>query len=109
MLGLRVDHIGINTENEQEAKAAAALFAGMFGLAEKEGNSSIFMGDNDIEIMKKPYLGKNGHIAIATHTLPRAMAYFKARGFAFREETVTDKAAYFQDEIAGFALHLVQR
>ena len=109
MLGLRVDHIGINTENEQEAQAAAKLFVDMFGMKEKVGNSSIFVGENEVEIMKKRYLGKNGHIAIATHTLPRAIAYFRARGYEFREETVTDKAAYFTDEIAGFAIHLVQR
>lgn len=109
MLGLRVDHIGINTENEREAQAAAGLFADMFGMKEKAGNSSIFVGDNEIEIMKKMYLGKNGHIAVATHTLPRAIAYFRARGYEFLEETVTDKAAYFKDEIAGFAIHLVQR
>lgn len=109
MLGLRVDHIGINTENEQEAQAAAKLFVDMFGMKEKVGNSSIFVGENEIEIMKKMYLGKNGHIAIATHTLPRAIAYFRARGYEFGEETVTDKAAYFKDEIAGFAIHLVQR
>lgn len=109
MLGLRVDHIGINTENKQEAQAAAKLFVDMFGMKEKVGNSSIFVGENEIEIMKKMYLGKNGHIAIATHTLPRAIAYFRARGYEFREETVTDKAAYFKDEIAGFAIHLVQR
>ena len=109
MLGLRVDHIGINTENEQEAQAAAKLFVDMFGMKEKVGNSSIFVGENEVEIMKKRYLGKNGHIAIATHTLPRAIAYFRARGYEFRKETVTDKAAYFTDEIAGFAVHLVQR
>lgn len=109
MLGLKVAHIGINTENEEEAKKAAGLFAAMFGFAQKEGNSSIFVGEKEVEIMKKQYLGKNGHIAIATNTLPRAIAYFKARGYAFREETVTDKAAYFQDEIAGFALHLIQK
>lgn len=109
MLGLKIAHIGINAENEEEAKKAAGLFAAMFGFAQKEGNSSIFVGEKEVEIMKKQHLGKNGHIAIATNTLPRAMAYFKARGYAFREETVTDKAAYFQDEIAGFALHLLQK
>lgn len=109
MLGLKVAHIGINTENAEEAKKAADLFTAMFGFAQKEGNSSFFVGEKEVEIMKKQYLGKNGHIAIATNTLPRAIAYFKSRGYEFREETVTDKAAYFKDEIAGFALHLVQK
>ena len=53
MLGLRVDHIGINTENEQEAQAAAKLFVDMFGMKEKVGNSSIFVGENEIEIMRR--------------------------------------------------------
>ncbi len=109
MLGLKVAHIGINTENAEEAKKAADLFTTMFSFAQKEGNSSFFVGEKEVEIMKKQYLGKNGHIAIATNTLPRAIAYFKSRGYEFREETVTDKAAYFKDEIAGFALHLVQK
>ncbi len=109
MLGFKVLHVGINTENADEARAAAALFGEMFGFAAKEGNSSIFMGEREIEIMKKMYLGKNGHIAIATNTLPRAIAYFRARGYKFIEETVTEKAAYFEQEIAGFAVHLVQK
>ena len=46
---------------------------------------------------------------IGTNTLPRAIAYFKNRGYEFIEETVTEKAAYFKDEIAGFAVHLVQK
>lgn len=109
MLGFQMLHVGINTENEEEARAAAALFGEMFGFSAKEGNSSIFMGNREIEIMKKMYLGKNGHIAIATNTLPRAIAYFRARGYRFIEETVTEKAAYFEQEIAGFAVHLVQK
>ena len=34
------------------------------------------VGNKGVEIMKKMYLGKNGHIAIGTNTLPRAIAYF---------------------------------
>lgn len=109
MLGFELAHIGINSENEDEAKKTAALFEAMFGFSGKEGNSSIFVGEKEIEVMKKPFYGRNGHIAIRTNTLPRAIAYFKARGFAFREETVTDKAAYFADEIGGFAVHLLQK
>ena len=109
MMGFSLMHVGINTENAEEARKAAGLFQTMFGLPAAEGNSSIFVGKKEIEVMKSQYLGKNGHIAIGTNTLPRAIAYFKSRGFAFREETITAKAAYFQDEIAGFAIHLVQK
>jgi 2-dehydro-3-deoxyphosphogluconate aldolase/(4S)-4-hydroxy-2-oxoglutarate aldolase len=109
MLGFEVKHIGINTENAEEAMKAAKLFGAMFNFDIAEGNSSIFVGNKGIEIMKTQYLGKNGHIAIGTNSLPRAIAYFKGKGIAFREETITAKAAYFQDEIAGFAIHLVQK
>ncbi len=109
MLGFELKHVGINTENAEEAMKAAKLFGAMFGFDIAEGNSSIFVGNKSIEIMKKQYLGKNGHIAIATNTLPRAIAYFKKQGIAFNEETITAKAAYFADEIAGFAIHLVQK
>ena len=109
MLGFEVKHIGINTENAKEAMKAAKLFELMFGFDVAEGNSSIFCGSRAIEIMKKQYLGKNGHIAIGTNTLPRAIAYFKSRGFEFNEETASPKAIYFKDEIAGFAVHLVQK
>lgn len=109
MLGFELAHIGINSENEAEAKKNAELFGTMFGFSVTEGNAGFFAGGKEIEIMKKPFYGKNGHIAIRTNTLPRAIACFKARGFAFREETVTDKAAYFADEIGGFAVHLLQK
>lgn len=109
MLGFKLAHVGINTENAEEARKAADMFKAMFGFAAKEGETNYFMGNNEVEIMKTPFLGRLGHIAISTNTLPRAVAYFKSLGFAFREETVTDKIAYFADEIAGFAVHLTQR
>ena len=109
MLGFEVKHVGLNCENEEEALAAAKLFAGMFGFDYAAGNSSIFAGNKSIEIMKSKGRGKYGHIAVGTNTLPRAIAYFKNKGIAFAEDTITDKAAYFADEIAGFAIHLVQK
>ncbi len=109
MLGFRVMHVGINNDTPEEGRAVAALFTEMFGFAGAEGNSSIFMGEREIEVMKKNYYGKNGHIAIGTNTLPRAIAYFKNRGYKFIEDTITDKAAYMEQEIGGFAIHLVQK
>ena len=104
-----IERLTREAENAEEAMKAAKLFELMFGFDVSEGNSSIFCGSRAIEIMKKQYLGKNGHIAIGTNTLPRAIAYFKSRGFEFNEETASPKAIYFKDEIAGFAVHLVQK
>ncbi len=110
MLGFELAHIGINTENADEAMKAAKFFEKIFGFTVKEGNSSVF-ASTYIEAMKSPYLGKNGHIAIRTNSLERAMYYL---GDIFDESTLKTNAKgqktaiYLKEEIAGFAVHIVQ-
>lgn len=114
MLGFKLVHIGINCENEKEAKSSAKLFASMLGLEYKEGNKSTFAG-SEFELMHSPYLGRCGHIAIATNSVSRARAYLERQGIAFNEETAAYdangnlKVIYLKDEIAGFAIHLVNK
>ncbi|MDR2027933.1 MAG: bifunctional 4-hydroxy-2-oxoglutarate aldolase/2-dehydro-3-deoxy-phosphogluconate aldolase [Treponema sp.] len=114
VLGFSMVHLGINAANEDEARKAAGLFETLFGFGPRDGASSVFAGEG-IEIMKSPYLGKNGHIAIGTNTIKRAIAYLERRGFAFNPQSIkTDSkglisAQYLADEIAGFAVHLVQK
>ena len=68
---------------------------------------------HNIEIMKNPFLGKNGHIGIGTPDVAAAKAELEARGFTFREDTAKFKpdgtlnAIYLTEEICGFAIHLV--
>lgn len=65
--------------------------------------------------MKSPYLGKNGHIAVATNYIDRAVNYLSMKGVAFNEESAKRDAKgnltaiYLKDEIGGFAVHLVQK
>lgn len=114
MLGIELAHIGINCENEEKALKAAQMLATLTGFELKNGNSSIFL-NNRIEVMKSPYLGKNGHIAVSVNNINRAIAYFENCGFAFnsdsKKQDVKGKllAIYFKDEIAGFAIHLVEK
>jgi 2-dehydro-3-deoxyphosphogluconate aldolase/(4S)-4-hydroxy-2-oxoglutarate aldolase len=114
LLSLQMVHIGINSENEEAAGKAANSFAALFGFQSTVGSSSIFVGDG-IEVMKSPFYGKHGHIAIATNSVLRAMAYFQRTGIEFKSESIkTDgkgnpTVAYFKDEIGGFAIHLVQK
>ncbi|MEG0693253.1 MAG: bifunctional 4-hydroxy-2-oxoglutarate aldolase/2-dehydro-3-deoxy-phosphogluconate aldolase [Oscillospiraceae bacterium] len=114
MLGFELAHIGINAENEAEAEATAKLFSSLFGFEYKNGNSSIFTG-SVIEVMKTPYLGRLGHIAISTNYLDRAISYFEAKGIEFNPDSakLDDKgnmvALYMKNEIGGFAVHLVQK
>lgn len=114
MLGFELRHIGINAENEDEADKLAGSFERLFGFAKNAGNSSIFAGSG-IEVMKSPYLGRNGHIAIQTNYIERAVYHLEARGYTFNYDTKkVDKngrmtAIYLNEEIGGFAVHLVQK
>ena len=113
MLGFEIRHVGINMQNETEAEAAADLFGRAFGFPKNQGNGSIFAG-TAIELMKSPYLGKMGHIAIQTNYIDRAMYHLEAQGFRFLEESrkyKNDKltAIYLKEEFGGFAVHLVQK
>lgn len=104
--------MGINCANSEEARKGAALLEALFGLTVREGNSSVFAG-KDVELMKSPYLGKNGHIAIGTPDVAAAVEELKSRGFAFNTESAKYKAdgtlnaIYLADEICGFAVHLM--
>ena len=64
MLGLKLHHVGVNTGNEEEAMKVANLIGSLLNMKVAPGNSSIFVGNKEFEIMKKPGRGTNGHIAI---------------------------------------------
>ena len=97
MLGFELAHIGINCENEEQADQTASAFAG-----------------TAVECMKVPGLGAKGHIAVSTNSVARAKNYLEMMGYKFKEETAKFKgdkltAIYLEDEIGGFAVHLVQK
>lgn len=114
MLGFELRHIGINADNEEQAYHIAGAFERLFGFVKNAGDSSVFAG-TAIEVMKKPYLGENGHIAIQTNYIERAIFHLERQGFKFNEESKKyDKngkftAIYLDGEIGGFAVHLVQK
>ena len=76
--------------------------------------ASVFAG-NAFEMMKKPFRGTNGHIAIACNDIARAKWHMERRGFAFEDESTASMkdgkmvAIYLKDEIGGFAIHLLQK
>lgn len=113
VMGFELKHVGINCANEAEADSTADAFARMFGFEKKTGNSSVFAGSY-IEAMKTPYLGAKGHIAIGTNNMERAVNYLDVLGVKVDMETAKYKndklaAVYLKDEVAGFALHLLQK
>lgn len=113
LLGFQLAHIGINEENQESALDSAKLFSNIFNFPIKEGNSSVFAGPG-VEVMKKKYLGKHGHICIATNDIQRAVFYLARKGISVLSETAKKsdgklKAIYLDREISGFALHLMQK
>ncbi|MCQ2519349.1 MAG: bifunctional 4-hydroxy-2-oxoglutarate aldolase/2-dehydro-3-deoxy-phosphogluconate aldolase [Lachnospiraceae bacterium] len=114
MLGFELMHIGINTDSEDEADKTASAFASLFGMPKKVGEGSVFAG-TEIEVMKIPYYGKNGHIAIGTNYMKRAMYHLERMGAKFNMDSVTRndkgeiKAVYLENEFSGFAVHLLQK
>ena len=112
-LGFEIAHVGVNAGDAEESLAVCRALDAAFGFGVKEGNSSNFAGSG-VEVMKSPYLGKNGHIAVKTNSIPRAAAELAKNGFTLDESTATYKgekmvAVYLKQEFGGFAVHLLQK
>lgn len=113
MLGFEFAHLGINEENKEKALNSANQLSHLFYFPVKEGASSIFSGSG-FEVMKNQYLGKHGHIAIATNHIYRAITYLKRKGISVLPETAKEKdgklkVIYLEQEVSGFAIHLSQK
>lgn len=109
--GFSFAHLGINQADEAQAQSTAATLAD-FGFPLKPGNSSIFAGPT-FEVMKTPFRGKHGHIAIRCYNVERSTAYLSQFGFQPVPETGKTekghlKTIYLDKEIGGFAVHLVR-
>lgn len=114
ILGFELAHVGLNSPDEAAAQATADALCAIFGLAKKEGASSIFAGSG-VEVMKTMFAGRCGHIGFATNSLPRAIYHLERRGVAFDADSAKYdgagriKAIYLKQEVGGFALHLVEK
>ena len=113
VLGFEFLHLGINEESEEAAMGAADTLRRLFGFPVESGSSSVFAGKG-IELTKKPYLGARGHIAIGTNNMDRAIAYLKRKDVSILSETAKERegklvAVYVDQEVSGFAIHLMQK
>lgn len=113
-LGFTLAHIGINTGDAAEAEATAKAFSVLLGMPYKPGSASDYAG-TIIEVMKPAGRGAYGHIGIATADLQRGMYFAQRAGYAFDPESRKNDANgrailyYLKRELAGFAVHLLQR
>jgi len=114
MLGFELAHIGVNMADAASSLGIARQLATMFNLPLKEGNSSNFAGKG-LEINKSKGLGAHGHIAVATNSITRAVAWLERKGVAVDMNTAKKDAAgnyaavYLKGEVAGYAVHLLQK
>jgi len=113
MLGFEFAHLGINEETKDKALNSANQLSHLFYFPVKEGTTSIFASSR-FEVIKNKSLGKHGHIAIATNDIHRAIAYLKMKGISILPETAKEKdgklkAIYLDQEVSGFAIHLLQK
>lgn len=110
--GFSFAHVGINSEDAEAAKNTVSMFEAL-GLVSKEGNSSYFV-NKEVEVVKKMFYGKNGHIAIKCNDLERAAFFLQNKGFTIKEESVTRdakgklKVFYINEEFGGFAIHFIK-
>ncbi len=111
-LNLRVIHVGINADGDDEAHELAKQFETFFGFTANENSLSIFSSPL-IEIMKKDGPGEKGHIAFGCDNLEEAYEFLSGRGL-HKDEAVTNKydptgalrVIYFKEQLGGFAFHL---
>ena len=113
MLGLEVWHVGINSGSSEQAQKDAEMLVKLLGMELKDGSKSIFVG-RGFEMMKTPFRGTHGHVAIGCNDFARARWHLERRGFTFDESSLMEKngkpvGLYLKDEIAGFAFHLLEK
>ena len=114
MLDLKLVHVGINGADEADALGIAGALSSLLLTDQgKNGSSSVFVG-SFAEVMKGKGLGTHGHLGFSTRNIDRTVAYYRAIGTEFSEDSAKYdesgklKAIYFKNEIAGFAVHLVR-
>lgn len=113
-MGFELAHIGINHEDAQQGEKTAEWFCRAFDFPAYVHSNSVFAG-TAVESLKGVFSGTKGHIGFYTVSMARAVAYLKSKGFHFREENVTTdengcpKWLYFNEEVGGFAVHIVQK
>lgn len=113
-LGFELAHIGLNSGTEEEAMHWANRLAGIFQFNTRVCEKSVFT-DRYCEFMKTRYYGRNGHIGFYTNSVSRALAWFEKNKVKVKYDTLKKKAdgtyefVYLEDEIAGFAIHVVTK
>lgn len=111
-LGFRLAHVGINGKDRSEALQMAHWFSDRFGFSVRPNEKSVF-ADKLIECCDSDFPGTAGHIAIGTNNADRAYAWLQRKGipareeFCFRDSGGHLTSFYLEEEICGFAVHVM--
>ncbi|WP_428074481.1 hypothetical protein [Candidatus Avelusimicrobium aviculae] len=114
MLGFDLRHIGINQPDGETSARTAGEFESLFGFARTDRGGAYFAGEV-VEVMKKPFYGHNGHIAVSTNDAARAAHYLQKQGVQFNwdsagySEDGSLRVVYLAKELGGFAVHILQK
>ncbi|MBR2865741.1 MAG: bifunctional 4-hydroxy-2-oxoglutarate aldolase/2-dehydro-3-deoxy-phosphogluconate aldolase [Elusimicrobiaceae bacterium] len=114
MLGFELRHVGINCADEKESCGVADQFENLFGFTKEDRGGAYFAGEF-IEVMKKPFYGEKGHIAIATHYPERAAYHLEKAGVEINWDSAgyqpdgSLRVVYLKNEVGGFAVHILQK
>lgn len=114
MLGMYLHHVGINSPDLSSCRQTVDDLSANFGLCRgKESPTAIFV-DSAFEVMKSPGPGMHGHICMRVACIHRAINYLRSTGIRFNENSRQYNAEgelfviYFEEQIAGFAYHLIE-
>lgn len=112
LFGLRIAHIGINAADKKEAEALVERIQLLLGLERNViAPVSVFAGSL-FEVMCGNGRGEKGHIGFHVDDIDAAEKWFCERGMTINESSRAKNAdgstylVYFNEDIAGFAIHL---
>lgn len=113
MLGLKFCHLGINSADKAAADDTAKELGSIFSFGADVRSASTFASPA-LEIMNSVGRGTKGHIAISANSVDRAVYHLERRGVKFDYTSAKYDASgamkfiYLENEINGFAYHLVK-
>lgn len=112
LFGLRIAHVGINADSPDEAERIAGSLETLMGLERRHSAPVSTFAGTLVEVMHHGGRGERGHIGFHVDDIDAAERWFSARGLTVDEESRTRLSdgstflVYFEEQIAGFALHL---
>lgn len=113
-LGYEFAHIGIDYADADSAGVDARWLERAFHFRSADIGGSI-MVQGPFELTKAKGTASHGHIGIAVNSMARAIADLQDKGIGIREDTLQSApdgravSVYLQAEVAGYAVHLLQK